>query len=183
MLLKNTLRGWNAVALMAAVLAAAAAPSAAVAKDRSEAFTAGIQITEWLQVPSEDPGCQPEGPNYGSAAQGFIDGSGLATVIGPFTLNSLDCVRSAYPSFYPPFTFSSTAFKLIDADGDEIVASYSGTAELLPIGLLTLKGSFKFTGGTGKYGKVKGSGTLLGLEDISTMPARGYVTLTGKISR
>jgi len=178
MMLKKSLRDWEAVLLTAAAVAASVAPSAAVAKDR---FVAGIQISERL-VPSSDPSCQPD-TSSASAAQGFIDGSGLGTIIGAFTLESVDCVRSASPYFTPPFTFSSTTFKLTVADGDQIVASYGGTAELQPTGLLVLKGSFTFTGGTGKYSKVKGGGTLQGVEDISTFPATGFVTLAGTISR
>ena len=118
-----------------------------------------------------------------TVALGYINGSGLGTVIGSFTLASVDCVRSASPFFAPPFTFSSTNFKLTASNGDQIVASYSGTAEVQPTGQLLLKGTFVFTSGTGKYSKVKGSGTLVGVEDISTFPATGFVTLSGTIDR
>jgi hypothetical protein len=184
MRLKEMLRGWMAVVLTPAALLVLAAPSATVAKEASEAFTAGIQISEVLQVPSYDPGCQPTDPAVESAALGFINGSGLASAIGAFTLESVDCVRSAspLPYFLPPFNFSSTAFKLITAQG-EIVVSYGGTAEMQPTGLLVLKGNFIFTGGTGKFRNVRGGGALLGVENIGTVPATGFVMLSGTISR
>ena len=39
------------------------------------------------------------------------------------------------------------------------------------------------TRGTGQFAGVKGSGTLLGVEDISTFPAKGFVTFAGTFSR
>jgi hypothetical protein len=183
-MLKERLRAWNVVTLATAALVASTVPSAAVAKDKDE-FTAGIQISELLQVPSNLSSCQPSDPSAESAALGVITGSGLGSAIGAFTVESVDCVRSAnpLPYFLPPFTFSSTTFKLTTADGDQIIATYGGTAELQPSGVLVLKGSFSFTGGTGKYSKVKGGGKLIGVENIATTPATGFVTLSGTISR
>lgn len=179
MLLKRSLWNREAVGLMASALVATA-PSSVMAKDK---FEAGIQISEMLQFPSSSPDCQPADWSTSSAALGFINGSGLGTVIGAFTLESVDCVRSASPNFSPPFNFSSTTFKLTAANGDQIIARYSGAAELQPTGLLVLTGSFTFTSGTGKYSKVTGGGTLQGVEDISTFPATGFVSLSGTISR
>ena len=184
MVFKEAVRSCKAVALATAVLVASTAPSASLAKDKDD-FTAGVQISELLQVPSNLSSCQPSDPSAESAALGFITGSGLGSAIGAFTVESVDCVRSAnpLPYFLPPFTFSSTTFKLTTADGDQIIATYGGTAELQPSGVLVLKGSFTFTGGTGKYSKVKGGGTLIGVENIATSPATGFVTLSGTISR
>ena len=117
---------------------------------------------------------------------GRISGTGLGTTgIGAFTLSSLDCVRAASPDFQPPYTFSSKSFRLTTRNGDEIIATYSGTAMLDPATfLLVLNGTFEFTSGTGKYRKIKGGGSLFGAEDISGFPAaRGFVTLTGSIAR
>jgi hypothetical protein len=151
-------------------------------KDRYEPFAAGAQIAEWL-VPGSAPGCNSNraSPNTGI---GTIQGSGLATSIGAFTVTSTDCVRSASPyGFYPPFNFSSRVLTLTVANGDQIVAAYAGTAEFQPPGLLQLSGSYTFIRGTGQFTGVKGSGTLLGVEDISLIPATGFVTFTGTISR
>ncbi len=174
-------------ALTALVVIACAAPLAASADDRDdkgrdEPFVAGAQIVEWL-VPGSAPGCNPRpaSPNTGI---GSIQGSGLATLIGAFTVTSTDCVRSASPfGFYPPFNFSSRVLTLTVANGDQIVAAYAGTAALQPTGLLQLSGTYTFTRGTGQFAGVKGSGTLLGVEDISTFPAKGFVTFAGTFSR
>ena len=168
--------------LAAVLLVAGTTSIAAVAKDQAEPFAAGAQIVEWL-VPGSSVGCNPlpAAPNVGV---GTINGSGLATSIGRFSISSLDCVRSASPyGFYPPFNFSSSVLTLTVANGDQIIASYSGSADIQPSGLLHLSGTFSFTSGTGRFKGVKGSGTLLGVEDISAFPARGFVTLTGTIDR
>jgi hypothetical protein len=164
---------------------ALALPLSATAADRSERFVAAAQIVEVLDF-SVGADCQPSSPGHESTAIGRISGTGLGTTgIGAFTLTSTDCVRAANADFRPPYTFSSKLFKLTTRDGDEIVASYSGTADLDPTtSLLVLDGTFEFTSGTGKYRKVRGGGTLVGAEDIRGFPtARGFVTLTGIIAR
>jgi hypothetical protein len=107
-----------------------------------------------------------------------------ATGIGGFTVSSVDCIRASNPYFQPPYTFSSTSFTLTTNSGDQIVASYSGTAAIDPTTyLLVLNGTFKFTGGTGRYQKVRGEGRLVGAEDISALPtAKGFVTFSGTIA-
>lgn len=144
----------------------------AAATDRFERFVAAAQIVEHIDF-NVDSSCQPASPNTESTAMGRISGSGLGTTgLGAFTISSLDCVRAASPNFQPPFVFSSTSLKLTTSNGDEIVATYSGTALLDPVTfLLVLNGTFEFTGGTGKYKKVRGSGSLVGAEDISGFPA------------
>ncbi len=173
---------------MAAALAicvAVALPSAAVADTRLLPFTAAAQISEQLDF-NVDASCLPASPGTESTALGRISGAGLgSTGIGAFTLASVDCVRAANPFFQPPYSFSSQVFRLTTSSGDQIVASYSGSAVLDPSTmLLVLDGSFQFTSGTGRFKKVRGSGRLVGAEDISGFPAaRGFVTLTGVIAR
>ena len=152
-------------------------------KVKAEPFTASAQFTELLG-PNSDAKCQPTQSAPGITASGTINGSGLATDIGYFTVSSVDCVRSTNPyALTPPFTFESTAFMLTATNGDQIVVSYSGTAQPSLSGLFTLNGQFTFVSGTGQFRKVKGGGTLTGVEDLSPYPAaRGFVTLTGEIS-
>lgn len=175
-------------ALLATILVASTVPVAVAAKDKDKdddkdkavPFAASAQFSELL-LPSTDPKCQPS--KDGTTMSGAISGSGLATEIGAFKVESVDCVRSANPyAFTPPFNFSSTSFVLTATNGDQIVVSYSGTAQPSPSGLFALNGEFKFVSGTGEFKKVKGGGTLTGVEDISTNPARGFVTLSGEIS-
>lgn len=175
----------RAVAVAAAGLVALVVPLATAAAEKFEEFAAAAQIVEGLDF-NVDSDCQPAYPGTESTAMGRISGSGLGTTgIGAFTLSSLDCVRAANPYFQPPYTFSSKSFRLTTANGDEIVATYRGTAVLDPAtSLLVLNGTFEFTGGTGKFKKVQGGGSLVGAEDISGFPAaRGFVTLTGMIAR
>lgn len=174
-----------AVAAVGLSLVGLAVPLAAAAADKFEKFAAAAQIVEGLDF-NVDSNCQPASPGTESTAMGRISGSGLGTTgIGAFTLSSLDCVRAANPYFQPPYTFSSKSFRLTTSKGDEIVATYRGTAVLDPATfLLVLNGTFEFTAGTGKYKKVQGGGSLVGAEDISGFPAaRGFVTLTGIIAR
>lgn len=165
-----------AAALLAGALAATTAQAAG-----HELLIATAQISEILG-PATDAACQPSSSQPGPTASGTISGHGVASVIGAFSVASVDCIRSADPNFTPPFQFNSTQFVLTARNGDTVVMSYSGTATLSPIGLLLLNGSFTITGGTGSYRKARGSGTLAGVEDFLSGPAKGYVTLTGKMS-
>lgn len=174
--------GVRTMAVAAAGWGAMAMPLAAIA---AEKFMAASQIVEVLDF-GVDASCQPASPGTESTAMGRISGTGMGTGgIGAFTLSSLDCVRAANPYFRPPYAFSSKLLKLTTSNGDEIVATYSGTAALDPVTLLlVLNGTFEFTGGTGKYKGVQGGGYLVGAEDISKLPsARGFVTFIGSIDR
>ena len=169
-------------ALCAAALASAAA--GATAKEEFEPLVATAQITETLVVPSPDGACQATAEHPGLTATGKIAGQGLGTPIGSFAITSIDCIRSdVRGQFFPPFAFSSSTLTLTARNGDQLVARYSGTGTLSPLGLLVLTGSYTITSGTGAYRNAGGSGSLFGVEDISTQPARGFVTLSGQITR
>jgi hypothetical protein len=142
-------------AAAAAALALALASPAALAKDKYETLSAGIQIAEQIGAPN------PDCAGSGGVLTGYIEGNGLATTIGAFTLTSTDCIMSA--TGLPPFAFSSTDFTLTAAGGT-IRATYSGTAtpvSALTPWLLALNGTVTFTSGTGAYRKVKGGGSRL----------------------
>ena len=169
-------------ALCTAALAATAVGAAA--KDKPEPLIAAAQITETLVVPSPDGACQATAEQPGLTATGTIAGQGLGTPIGSFAITSIDCIRSAVPGqFFPPFAFSSSTLTLTARNGDQLVATYSGTGTLSTLGLLVLTGSYTISGGTGAYRDARGSGLLTGVEDISTQPARGFVTLSGQLTR
>lgn len=181
---------WTRLAL---ALFAVSLPMTALAKDddkekdknskvKYESFTATAQFSEVLG-PSTDPNCQPTPSQPGTTAQGTLNGVGLATGVGGFTVSSIDCVRSTNPyAFTPPFMFSSTTFVLHAANGDQIVVSYQGTADPTSSGLFALNGTFSFVSGTGKFKKIQGGGTIAGVENIGLVPAQGFVTLTGQIA-
>lgn len=185
MTLRN-LRRSLLTAVSAGVLLSASAMAADKDKSKSVPFKAGVVINEVLGGPT--PECYTTAAMKGrSAAMGSISGVGLASPIGAFTLTSQDCITSPSPPgplgspFLPPFEFSSQSVVLHTNNGD-IFAEYSGTVTAQSAGPLVLAGTFTFTGGTGRYAGVKGSGTVDGAEDISTNPANGFVVLSGNIS-
>ena len=47
---------------------------------------------------------------------------------------------------------------------------------------LECQAPYQITSGTGVYRKAKGSGALTGVENISSQPAAGFVTLNGQLS-
>jgi len=156
----------------------------ATAKDEREPLAVTAQITEMLVVPSPDGACQTSAEHPGLTATGKIVGQGLGAPIGGFAITSIDCIRSDIPGqFLPPFAFNSSKLTLTAWNGDQLVASYSGTGTLSPLGLLILTGSYKIIGGTGAFRGAGGSGTLSGVENILTQPASGFVTLSGQITR
>ncbi|MEO6279135.1 hypothetical protein [Roseateles sp.] len=168
--------------LCAAALAWAAVGVAA--KDKPEPLVATAQITETIVVPSPDGACQSTAEHPGLTATGKIAGQGVGIPIGSFAITSIDCIRSDIPGqFFPPFAFSSSTLTLTARNGDQLVAKYSGTGTLSPLGLLILTGSFRITGGTGAFRGAGGSGSLSGVENIITQPASGFVTLSGQITR
>ena len=175
----NVLRSLLPVLVSATLLS----PAGAADKISYLPFKAGMVINESLGLPSYE--CYWTAPPGGSAATGDISGSGWSTPVGALTFKSTDCITSASPPPYvlPPLTFSSKTVTLKASNGDLITAEYEGTATAQPDGSLVLSGTFTFTGGTGKYVGVRGSGSLDGVEDISTTPAKGFVVLTGRISR
>lgn len=175
-------RSLTVYALCAAALASVAAD--AIAKDLLEPLAATAQITETLVVPSPDGACQPTAEHPGLTATGKIAGQGLGAPIGGFAITSIDCIRSDIPGqFLPPFAFSSSTLTLTARNGDQLVARYSGTGTLSPLGLLILTGRFEITGGTGAFGGARGSGSLSGVENVITQPPSGFVTLSGQITR
>ena len=181
------LNGVRAMAIAAAGLVALAVPLAATAADKDEKFEKFVAAFQAVEVMDRnvDGSCVPASPGTESTVMGRISGAGMGTGgIGAFTLSSLDCVRAANPYFQMPYTFSSKLLKLTTSNGDEITAAYSGTAVFDPTTfLLVLNGTFEFTGGTGKYSKVRGGGQIVGAEDISKFPAAtGFVTLIGRIA-
>ena len=106
--------------------------------------------------------------------QGTTVASGNATHMGSVTLRSTDCVVQADGQL----TFTDGRLVLTAANGDQIIATYSGmllpTAEL-PV--YSLSGSYTVIGGTGRFEGATGSGTLQGSSNIVT--GRGGYTATG----
>jgi len=108
--------------------------------------------------------------------QGTTVARGNATHMGSVTLRSTDCVVQAGGQF----TFTDGQLVLTAANGDQVIATYSGM--LLPsaeLPVYTLTGSYTVIGGTGRFEGATGSGTLQGSSNIVT--GQGGYTATGFI--
>ncbi|HEX9453518.1 MAG TPA: hypothetical protein VGA27_04140 [Candidatus Binatia bacterium] len=107
---------------------------------------------------------------------GDISGTGQATQLGQVTVVSSDCINPMGPT---AFSFSSNQLVITTANGDQIFAMYNGTLTTEGgVGVIT--GGYQIVGGTGRYSKATGAGTVQGVEDMST--GKGLVGLTGTLS-
>ena len=168
---------FNRSASGAVLVAAICASSATLADTKTEKEKAGVPFKAAFVISELIVGAD------GSCQRiTTISGSGTASHLGRATLTSQDCVNIA--GFSPvTFNFVSNNVKLQAANGDQLFATYSGTAVLQPAGgALLLSGNFTLAGGTGRFAGATGGGSLEGLEDISTAPAHGMVMLSGRIS-
>lgn len=108
--------------------------------------------------------------------QGSTTGQGHALHLGQVTLRSTDCVTLGASQF----TFTDGALVLVAANGDTLTADYSGA--LLPSAaypVYTLSGSFRITGGSGRFSGATGAGSLTGTSNIVT--GQGAYLATGTI--
>lgn len=176
-----TVRHFLACALSVSTLAGAAPQALAELAVKTVPFKAMGSITEWMDPSSTNP-CAGVAPAYGSAAAGSGSGTGLGSVIGAFSFTTQDCVTSASPYFTPPYAFSSRQFMITTTEGEQILGHYQGTGTLQGSGPLSMNGTFTITGGSGRFANASGAGVLEVVEDISTVPAKGFLKLTGLIS-
>lgn len=169
------------------LIAAAMTTGSAIAGPGTVFFNATIKTTEFL-LPAE---------NCKSGLGGIGVGTGTTNLFTkkPETdrttavLSSFDCVNASIDG--KTFVFGPGNFALTGAGGDTIFASYSGTLNLsgldpvtkLPIYAFEKNSMFTVTGGTGRYTKVTGSGTINGTETINqaTGTAQGVLIADGKI--
>jgi hypothetical protein len=119
------------------------------------------------------------GPSARCASQfgGTIMGYGVSTSLGKVSFLASDCITPNGNSF----TFSEGRFMITTMTGELLFASYNG--QFVPTGEGTKyvfsSASFEITGGTGRYAKATGSGTLSGGEDMAT--GQGNIQLKGRI--
>ena len=146
--------------VMATLLASGAAVAGSVVP-----FRTSIAITESIK-PSTPP----------CFLVGDIIGRGTATHLGKVTLASSDWVN---PISETAFSFISDQLVLTAANGDQILATYSGILRTEgTVGAIT--GDYQVVGGTGRFSQATGAGAVQGVEDIIT--GQGQVQLTGTIS-
>lgn len=135
-----------------------------------------------INVPIEINGVLQEitGPSLRCPSKfgGTIIGRGEGKLTGPVAFIANDCITPSGTSF----TFSAGKMIIIGVGGDQIFADYSG--QFVPTGVGTSfvfsNASFQVTGGTGKFSRASGGGSLTGGEDMAT--GQGTIKLSGKIS-
>lgn len=109
---------------------------------------------------------------------GTISGHGKSVLMGGnVVFIATDCITPSGPLF----NFSNGKFIVMTTSGDQIYANYSG--QMVPTGegakYVFSGATFQVTGGTGKFSKVSGGGTLSGGEDMIT--GAGNIKLTGRV--
>ena len=158
---KNTLRALTASLLLAA--------------------TAQASAGGWVTKPLEIEGVLVEavGPANRCLSKfgGTISGHGESALMGKVVFIATDCITPIGPLF----NFSNGKFIVMTTSGDQIFANYSG--QFVPTGegskYVFSGASFQVTGGTGKYARVTGGGTLTGGEDMAT--GAGNIKLSGRV--
>ncbi len=158
---KNTLRALTASLLLAA--------------------TAQASAGGWVTKPLEIEGVLVEavGPANRCLSKfgGTISGHGESALMGKVVFIATDCITPVGPLF----NFSNGKFIVMTTSGDQIFANYSG--QFVPTGegskYVFSGASFQVTGGTGKYARITGGGTLSGGEDMAT--GAGNIKLSGRV--
>ena len=137
-------------------LAAQAAPQD---RPHAEPFHAALTTQETL-------GYNPVACSAPPFLQGTTVGTGTASHMGRVTLQSTDCPTPGLTVF----TFTGGKLVLTAANGDTLTADYSGA--LLPTSatspVYSLSGSYRLTGGSGRFSGATGAGILLGSSNIVT---------------
>lgn len=108
---------------------------------------------------------------------GSLAGHGSSAQVGPIAFVASDCIMPSGPLF----NFSDGHFIVVTTTGEQILANYSG--QMVPTGVgaqyVFSGATFQVIGGTGRYAKASGGGTLSGTEDLST--GAGTLQLSGQI--
>ena len=124
-----------------------------------------------LEVPGPSPRCPS---NFG----GTIVGHGETNIAGKVAFISSDCITPSGTLF----NFSDGRLSIVTVTGEQIFANYSG--QFVPTGEGTKYvfsgATFQITGGSGRYSKASGGGTLSGGEDmaggVGTLQLQGTIT-------
>jgi hypothetical protein len=146
------------------------------------AASASASAGNWTIEPLEVAGVLVEATGPASRCPskfgGTISGYGESALMGgKVVFIATDCITPAPPLF----NFSGGKFVVMTTSGDQIFANYSG--QFVPTGeganYVFSGATFQVTGGTGKYARITGGGTLTGGEDMIT--GAGNIKLAGKV--
>jgi hypothetical protein len=162
----KTLRMPGAYLFLLVLLQAFVSPNAANAQS-SVPFKATVSIAESIQVVGSAP----------CLLVGNISGTGTATHVGNISVASTDCINPISETAFSFFSLNKLV--ITAANGDQIFATYSGTLSVQgQFGVIS--GGYLIVGGTGRYTRATGAGTLNGQEDL--VAGRGQIQLFGTIS-
>ena len=171
-------RPLRAAVLAMACLAPACFSSWAQAQSL-KSFKAVLTFEEYVNFPGALP-C------YGI---GQLRGTGQATAgLGSVRATSQDCINplGLDPNVPTAFGFvSGTGLQglvFTTSTGEQVHAVYAGTLTPQAGRPYAINGFFVVTGGTGRYARASGGGTLTGTENIAASPAQGEIALTGRIA-
>lgn len=156
---------------IAVVVASAAASSIAIAGPTNVPFKASLVTQEQLHP---DPTVCQAAPYL----VGTTTASGHASHLGSTSGIATDCVT---PTSAYTYSFSNGKITLTAANGDEVHADYSGS--LSPTAtppIYSIAGTYRITGGTGRFSNASGTGSLQGIENLQT--GQGQLGLSGTIS-
>ena len=146
------------------VLAATAASAASVTKP--------LTVSAIIQ---ERVGPMPRCP---SQFGGTITGHADSALLGRSVVIGTDCITPSGPLF----NFNQGKMVIMTTTGEQIYANYSG--QFVPTGegakYVFSGATFQITGGSGRYWRATGGGTLNGSEDMVT--GAGTAELVGKIT-
>jgi hypothetical protein len=144
----------------------------------SASASAGSWVAKPIQI--EGPLVEAVGPADRCLSKfgGTISGHGESALMGgKVVFIATDCITPVGPLF----NFSGGKFIVMTTSGDQIFANYSG--QFVPTGEGTKYvfsgATFQVTGGTGKFARITGGGTLSGGEDMVT--GAGNIKLNGTV--
>lgn len=113
----------------------------------------------------ETIGFDPSACNGQPFLRGTLVGTGITTHLGKSQISAMDCIFPGPGTF----TFNSGKLTITAANGDTVTADYSGMLLLLSgPSIYSISGSYRVTGGTGRFEGATGSGSLGGTVNIVT---------------
>ncbi|MEO8935478.1 MAG: hypothetical protein ABI277_01550 [Burkholderiaceae bacterium] len=158
-------------AFRTSALAACLASTLALAGPTGVPFKASLTTQEAIHL---DPVACQSAPFLA----GVTTASGQASHLGAVTGSGTDCIT---PTSAYTYMFSNGKLSMIAANGDELRADYSGN--LSPSAtppVFVINGTYRITGGTGRFANASGTGAVGGLENLET--GQGQLALKGSIS-
>ena len=178
-------QGFSAAKKAASFFILAAASTVALAGSGTVPFTASIKTTEF-NLPTTQCASGSGGIGAGVGTTNLFTKK-PATDRTSVVLTSFDCVNPQSPVL---INFSDGKFTLTGAGGDTIFASYSGNLVFRSADPATGVATFDFSGatfniigGTGRYARAAGAGTITGTEAINqaTGTSQGNLFASGNI--